>query len=105
EAITVQGIAARDGSHQAWARSMVLTATGKKVFDVAPAKPPSVTQVRPAPRGPDGKPRLGSVPGSSGYWGYPGSTSLMENGANVQADAVGLLRNIADADKVAPFQR
>src|SRR5437773_509710 len=77
DALTVQGIAARDGSHQAWAKSVVLTSTGKKVFDVAAAKPPAVVQVHPVPRGPDGKPRLGSVPGSSGYWGYPSATSLM----------------------------
>ena len=30
---------------------------------------------------------------------------MMQTGANVQMDADGLLRNIADVDKVAPFQR
>ena len=30
---------------------------------------------------------------------------LMQNGANVEVDANGLLKNIADVDKVAPFQR
>ena len=32
DAITVQGIAARDGSRQVWANSILMTATGKKVL-------------------------------------------------------------------------
>ena len=35
----------------------------------------------------------------------PSATWLVQSGANVQADANGLLKNIADVDKVAPFQR
>src|SRR5919108_6579022 len=31
DAITVQGISARDGSRQAWARSVVLSSTGRRV--------------------------------------------------------------------------
>jgi hypothetical protein len=60
---------------------------------------------RPTPRSPDGKPRLGPTSGEKGYWGRPSSTVLMETGANVQMNAYGLLRNIADVDKVAPFQK
>jgi len=103
--IKVQGIAARDGSRQAWGKSITLASTGKRVLDVPPAVPPVVKDVRPAPRSPNGHPRLGPPPGQSGYWGYPSATSLVENGVKVAVDASGLLRNIADADKVAPFQR
>src|SRR5947199_138222 len=60
---------------------------------------------RPAPRWPDGQPRLGPVPGETGYWAKPGATALVENAARIPMDAYGLLRNIADVDKVAPFQR
>src|SRR5581483_7010347 len=88
----------------------VLTATGKRVLNISEAAkaallPASNLPSRPAPRWPDGKPRLGPVPGEKGYWGKPSATSLMERGVNVPVDASGLLRNIADVDKVAPFQK
>src|SRR5262245_45714728 len=35
DVIKVQGIAARDGSRQVWAKSIVLANTGKRVLDVA----------------------------------------------------------------------
>ena len=38
-------------------------------------------------------------------WGAPTATGLVQAGANVQMNANGLLRNIADAGKVAPFQK
>jgi hypothetical protein len=104
DGITVQGLAARDGSRQAWANSVVMTNGGKKVFDT----PPPAVRVhpsQPAPRWLDGHPRLGPPPGEAGYWAFPTSTSLMENGVKVQAGEYGLLRNIADAPKIAPFQR
>ena len=109
DAVTVQGITSRDGSPQIWGESVVVTTTGRRVLDVsASAKAlllPTNLPVRPPPRWPDGKPRLGPVPGQKGYWGRPSSTSLMETGANVATNAHGLLNNIADVDKVAPFQR
>jgi hypothetical protein len=40
-----------------------------------------------------------------GYWAFPSATTLVQQGANVQVDQYGILRNIADVDKVAPFQR
>jgi hypothetical protein len=42
--------------------------------------------------------------GVQGYWAYPSSTALMESGVNVQVAPDGILRNIADAPKVAPMQ-
>src|SRR5215813_7575285 len=35
DGLTVQGIAARNGSRQVWANSVVMTATNKKLFDGA----------------------------------------------------------------------
>jgi hypothetical protein len=103
--ITVQGIAAKDGSRQVWGNSVVLTGTGRRVYDTAALKPPARGPARPTPRWPEGQPRLGPVPGETGYWGYPTMTVLTEAGAKIQVDADGLLRNLADVDKVAPFQR
>jgi hypothetical protein len=105
DVITVQGISARDGSRQAWGNAVVLAATNRQVFTLRP-DPPRVDQAaRPTPRWPDGKPRLGPPPGETGYWGNPSSTVLMQSGANVPADRDGILSNIADVDRVAPFQR
>lgn len=63
----------------------------------------------PAPRWPDGRVRLGAPrPGASGYW-RPTTvrpvTDLKSNPATnpVRFSAPGLLANIADADRVAPF--
>src|SRR5262245_3379467 len=39
EAVTVQGISARDGSKQAWGNSVVVTSTNKRVFSIAAAAP------------------------------------------------------------------
>lgn len=109
DAITVQAIRARDGSLQAWGNS--ITSAGRKVLAMSPEanaalRPvPNRPTAMPTPRWPDGKPRLGASPGETGYWGRPSSTSLMETGVNVEVDANGLLKNIKDADKVAPFQR
>jgi len=106
DAITVEGIVARNGSRQAWARSMVLDSSGKRIFELnANARPRNTRPAGPTPRWPDGKPRLGPAPGETGYWANPTATSLIETGVNVEVNAHGLLRNIADVDKVAPFQR
>ena len=105
DSITVQGISARNGSKQAWGNSIVMTGTGRRVLNVIPLAPPPPLQARPTPRWADKQPRLGPPPGGiQGYWGYPSSTVLMENGTNIQMDAYGQLRNIADAAKVAPMQ-
>ena len=106
DVITVQGISARDRSKQAWANSVTIASTNRRVFTVAAAQPSRDNQpAKPTPRWPDGQPRLGPLPGERGYWGNPSSTALVQSGANVQMDANGLLRNLADIDKVAPFQR
>jgi hypothetical protein len=49
--------------------------------------------------------RLGPAPGEVGYWANPSVASLIENTAgNIRMNSEGLLANIADAAKVAPFQ-
>jgi hypothetical protein len=105
DTLTVQGITARNGSKQAWARSVVMSKTGRQVLMVRNTMPPAPLQPRPAPKGADGKPRLGAAPGGVlGYWAYPSATVLKDKDSTVTLDASGLLKNIADADKVAPMQ-
>ena len=107
DVITVQGFQARNGSKQLSGNSVTLASTGKNVLigynGTAPAK--RAPAAAPAPTWPDGHPRLGPTPGQTGYWGFPSKTALMQDGANVQMDAYGLLKNIADVDKVAPMQK
>ena len=110
ESVTVQGILARDGSPQIWGNSIVLTSSKKRVLAMSPEAAAALKPVAskqsapPVPRWPDGKPRLGAAPGETGYWARPSSTVLMQAGANVEMDANGLLKNLKDIDKVAPFQ-
>ena len=107
DAITVEGTAARDGSRQVWGDSVVVESTGRRVFAVAPAQPPTPTEpAAPTPRWPDGQPKLGPPLGQSGgYWDFPTATTLIEDGADVEADRYGLLVDLADIDRVAPFQQ
>jgi hypothetical protein len=105
DAITVEGIAARDGSRQLWSNSIVLRASGRRILNLTPHVPTRPLTARPVPRWPDRQPRLGSGPGATeGYWAYPSATALVENGVNVAMDAYGLLRSVGDAPKVAPLQ-
>lgn len=104
DSIRVEGIAARDGSPQVWGNSVLIAATGREVLKASAAIPgPDARSGRPTPRWPDGQARLGPPPNESGYW-VPTSTVMMEDGANVEMDANGLLDDIADAGRVAPFQ-
>src|SRR5215510_12430625 len=77
DAVTIQGIRARDGSLQVWGNSITLNNTGQKVLTVSaptPLKPATANQpTKPTPRWPDGKPRLGAAPGETGYWAKPSS--------------------------------
>jgi hypothetical protein len=105
DAITVEGIAARDGSRQLWGRSVVLSATGRQVLAHGARVPPPLLAPRPVPRWPDRQPRLGAIAGgTAGYWAFPSATVLVEGSASIPMTAYGLLRNLADAPKVAPFQ-
>jgi hypothetical protein len=108
DAVTVEGSAARDGSKTAGGKFITL-AGGKKLMDppfdaLVPANH-SREAAAPTPRWPDGHPRLGPVPGQKGYWANASVGGLYETAAgNIRMDGDGLLANIADAGKVAPFQ-
>ena len=106
DTITVEGMAARNGSRQAWGKSVALAGSGRHVLNVTATAPTPPLSPRPTPRWPDRQPRLGAAAagGASGYWAYPSATTLVENGVNVAMSAYGLLQNIADAPKVAPLQ-
>jgi hypothetical protein len=105
EEVTVQGFAARDGSNQILGDSVVITRTKRRVFNGTNGTvPPRAVASGPVPRWPSGQPRLGPPPGQTGYWANPSRTYLVEDGVNVQADAFGLLKNVADAARVAPMQ-
>jgi Family of unknown function (DUF6152) len=101
DVVSVEGILARGQSRKTFAKSVVLTKTGSKLFAPSNKKrvPPAA---EPAPRWPDGQVRLGPAPGKKGYWGAAGASSLVEH--SVPMNAEGILLNIADADRVAPFQ-
>lgn len=108
EAVTVEGNLARDGSKLAEAKT-VLLAGGKRLSaptsEALPAATRSSQPAKPAPRGPDGHPWFGPEPGQKGYWANPSAGSLVETSAgNIRMNANGLLANLADAGKVAPFQ-
>src|SRR5262249_19825430 len=105
ETITVQGFTARNGSNQISGNTVTNNA-GKKLFSgtngtISPRKIAS----GPTPRCPNNQARLRPPPGETGYWGNPSRTSLLQDGAKVDMDAYGLLKNIADVDKVAPMQK
>jgi hypothetical protein len=59
---------------------------------------------RPTPRYPDGRVRLDRAPGEKGHWGRASASSLIERGVDVAINEQGLLANIDDAPRVAPFQ-
>ncbi len=60
--------------------------------------------VRETPRFEDGMVRLDRVPGELGYWGSPSKHSLVEDSVDISMDENGLLTDIANAEKVAPFK-
>jgi hypothetical protein len=98
---------ARDGRKRGGGKSITL-AGGKKLLAVAlapaPARP-AAAQSKATPRWPDGHPRLGAMQGALGYWVNNNGGGLYDSGAgNIRMNREGLLANIADADKVAPFQ-
>jgi hypothetical protein len=111
DSLKVEGNPARDGSRQVWAGGggTVAMADGKKLFGGASPVPASAAKQPPAPASADwhwadGTPRLGPPVGQTGYWAKPSQALLMQNGANLQTSPDGLLKNMADAEKVAPFQ-
>jgi hypothetical protein len=104
DTVTVEGNPAREARRQVNATSVVLARTGAKLF-FDRNRPAVKAKTEPAPRWPNGHVRLGPAPGKRGYWGPPSATTLVEiTSARVPMNRDGLLDNILDADKVAPFQ-
>ena len=103
DVVSVEGTPARGPGNQALASSIVLDRTGKKLFTVSNQRHAAAPS-QPAPRWPDGHVRLGPPPGKKGYWGPAASPVLVEStGARISMNSEGILNNIADADRVAPF--
>jgi len=104
DVVSVEGVLARGEARQASATSVVLKASGRKIFTPVVARRPPAAAA-PAPRWPNGHVRLGPPPGGKGYWGTPSAKVLVENiPAKPAMNDDGLLANIADIDKVAPFK-
>src|SRR5215470_17365681 len=101
ETVAVDGIPARSEARQASAKSV--TRAGKRLF--GPAARRAAAPAAPAPRWPDGQIRLGPPAGKTGYWGAASTRVIVDNAAGkVAMSPDGLLSNLADLDKVAPFQ-
>ncbi len=103
DAVNVQGIPARGAGSQAFAKSVILAKSGKRLFS-APTKKSAVPARQPTPRWPDGQVRLGPAPGKKGYWGAASAHALVDSTAGkIAMNDEGLLQNLADVDRVAPF--
>jgi hypothetical protein len=104
DVVTVQGFPARGHGKQAFATSVILSRTGRRLF-AAPSRRASALKAEPAPRWPDGQIRLGPPPGKKGYWGTASAKALVENSAGkIPMTDDALLLNLADAGRVAPFK-
>jgi hypothetical protein len=73
------------------------------LHSVDPA-PLAFKAARPTSRWSDGRPRLGAPDSEGGYWAYPTATTLVEEDVNVRLSSDGLLRDIDDAERVAPLK-
>lgn len=105
DAVTFEGSSARDGSAKAAGKSLAI-AGGKKLLAANVAqmlvpRPPVAS--KPAPKWPDGHVRLGIGPGEIGYWANASVNGMSED-PKVKMNRDGLLANLGDAGKVAPFQ-
>ncbi len=99
--VTVQGNPARGQAKQLFGTRVMRQS--EILFVVQPRPEPGPKQA--TPRWPDGHPRLGAEPGTQGYWGPPSVHGLYEdNGQEISITAEGLLTNLTQVDRVAPFQ-
>jgi hypothetical protein len=104
DVVSVEGYPAREPTRQLFATSVVLVRTGAKLF-TASKKPAPKSAHEPAPRWPDGRVRLGPAPGKKGYWGSASASTLVDiTRGNIPTNKDGLLLNLSDAGRVAPFQ-
>jgi Family of unknown function (DUF6152) len=104
DVVVVQATPARGPARQALARSVTLKASRKPLF-TPPIARAATARRAPTPRWPDGHVRLGPPPGQKGYWGPASAKALVESStASVRMNDDGLLADLSDADRVAPFQ-
>jgi len=104
DVVVVQGTPTRGPARQALARSVMLKTSRKPLF-TAPVPRAAAARRAPTPRWPDGQVRLGPPPGQKGYWGPASAKALVESSAaSVRMNDDGLLADLSDADRIAPFQ-
>ena len=104
DVVTIEAAPARGDARQALAGSVVMKSTGRRLF-VPPVRRVAGAAAPAAPRWPNGHVRLGPAPGGKGYWGAPNTRVLVENTAvKIPTNEDGLLANLSDIDKVAPFK-
>jgi hypothetical protein len=104
DVLTVDASPARGVTRQALAKTIVHKTSQRRLFTVAAPNAGGARRT-PAPRWPDGQVRLGAPAKQKGYWAYPSAKGLVEStAASVQMNDEGLLANLDDADRVAPFQ-
>ena len=102
--VVVTAVPERGTRRQAFARTLVRAVSGRRLF-VPPATFAGPTGDSPVPRWPDGQIRLGPPPGGTGHWGPASATGLVEHGDRpVPMDRDGLLLDLVDIDRVAPFR-
>ncbi len=105
DAVTIEASASREGLMKAGGKSISITG-GKKLLSPNAAEmltPHPAATSKPAPRWPDGHVRLGIGPDEIGYWANSSASGLSED-PKVKTNRDGLLLNLADVNKVAPFQ-
>jgi hypothetical protein len=104
DVVSITAQPARGSQRQALGRLVVLKASAKQLFSSS-RKPSAASRTAPTPRWPDGHVRLGPPPGQTGYWGAASAPALTEAiRSPVRLNGDGLLADLADADRVAPFQ-
>lgn len=103
DVVSVEGVPATGDRRVVFANSVVLAPSGKKLF-VLTGKARASPTPQPAPRWPDGQVRLGPPPGKKGYWASARNQLVDSTSGPIPMDADGILTNISDAARVAPFQ-
>ncbi len=104
DVVTIAASAAIDRSRKAHGKAIKL-ADGTELKDATSAVVARMKSRVPVPRWPNGHVRLGPEPGKAGYWANPSKAAMYETSAgNLRMSADGILTNISDVGKVAPFQ-
>ena len=105
DGVIIEAMPARDNTKRARLVSFSTTRPRALVFSGrAPGAKASLVVAGQTPRWPDGQVRLGPPAGGKGHWGASSVTTMIESASKVSVRADGLLANLSDADRVAPFQ-